>query len=291
MTDGFAVPASFLAMPRWWSEGQEWLADLPRLVTEQCRQWQLHVVGEAMHGSNAIAVPVVRDGEELVLRLNPPGDDVARHVSALRFWAGRCTVLLIDADLDSGAMLLERLGPSSLRDRTVEEAVDVLGAMMRRLAVPAPAWAPSTADRARTRAAELEQRWDGAVDRAFLDEALRVADALSHTDSDLACNADLHSDQVLGGRREQWLAVDPVLLRGDIEFDLARLLWTRLDEMPDEATILALFERAVAQAAVGRDRARDWVVFRTVDYWLWGLGKGLTEDPLRCHRLARVFVG
>jgi hypothetical protein len=33
------------------------------------------------------------------------------------------------------------------------------------------------------------------------------------------------------------------------------------------------------------ERARDWVVWRTVDYWLWGLSAGLTEDPVRCARL------
>jgi streptomycin 6-kinase len=32
------------------------------------------------------------------------------------------------------------------------------------------------------------------------------------------------------------------------------------------------------------------VVFRTLDYWLWCLSHGLTEDPVRCDRLARVFA-
>jgi len=31
------------------------------------------------------------------------------------------------------------------------------------------------------------------------------------------------------------------------------------------------------------------VVFRAVDYWLWGLDAGLTEDPLRCRRLVEAF--
>jgi hypothetical protein len=36
---------------------------------------------------------------------------------------------------------------------------------------------------------------------------------------------------------------------------------------------------------------RDRVVFRAVDYWLWGLHHGLTEDPGRCHRLLASFSG
>ncbi len=29
---------------------------------------------------------------------------------------------------------------------------------------------------------------------------------------------------------------------------------------------------------------------RSVDYWLWGLEHGLTEDPVRCDRLVRLFL-
>jgi streptomycin 6-kinase len=49
--------------------------------------------------------------------------------------------------------------------------------------------------------------------------------------------------------------------------------------------IVPYFDIAVREAVLDRDRARDWVVYRTVDYWLWGLSVGLTEDPVRCARL------
>ncbi len=110
------------------------------------------------------------------------------------------------------------------------------------------------------------------------------------TPSTLAVNGDLHSAQVLAGTREPWLTVDPVLLRGDIAYDLARVLWTRLDEMPDPTAITEHLDIVVDSAGLDRDRARDWVVFRAIDYWLWGLDAGLTEDPLRCHRLVTALV-
>lgn len=280
-------------MPRWWTEGASWLADLPQLIRSQCRRWDLRIAGDIVHGSNALVVPVVQDGLDLILRLSPPGAEVTQHVSALRFWDGRGTVLLIDADADAGAMLLERLGPLSLREHPIDEAMSVLGQVMRRLAVPAPEQAPSTSEAVRTRAGPLAAEFhglDAPFDRAFLTEALRVADTLAHTGVEFAVDGDLHSEQVLRGEREPWTVVDPVLLRGDIEYDLARVLWTRVDEMPDTSAIIEHFETVVREARLHRERARDWVVFRTVDYWLWGLSKGLTEDPVRCHRLATVFV-
>ncbi|HEY3511998.1 MAG TPA: kinase, partial [Kribbella sp.] len=67
---------------------------------------------------------------------------------------------------------------------------------------------------------------------------------------------------------------------------LGRVLWWDLDKMDD---IVRYFDIAVTEAALDRDRARDWVLWRTVDYWLWGLGAGLTEDPVRCARLVTAL--
>jgi streptomycin 6-kinase len=283
------VPQSFLDMPRWWSEGSEWLESLPRLVHAYCTRWRLTVTGEMRHGSNAAVVPVARGGELLVLRLTPPGPGVAEQADALRFWDGRGTVRLVDADVDGGVMLLERLATdASLQDVPVAEAMPVLGAMMRRLAIPAPRHVRSTADVVSARMATLQtewERWERPFPEPTLGRALAAGARLSRTESQLAVNGDLHSAQVLRGDRERWLTVDPVLLRGDIAYDLGRILWTRIDEMSDAGAIIRHFEAVVSAAGVDRDHGRDWVVFRAVDYWLWGLAAGFTEDPQRCRRL------
>jgi streptomycin 6-kinase len=291
METRIVIPKAFLDMPRWWHEGTDWLTALPGTAKAVCRAWDLRLDGEPQHGSNALVLPVRRDGELLALRLTPPGPEVSDQVAALRFWAGRGTVRLEAADLAAGAMLLERLAmDGSLRARPIDEALDVLGTMMRRLAVPAPASAPSTASTVADRAAALPVEWERLgrpFDKSFLSGALEAASRLCVESGDLAVDGDLHSGQVLRGTREPWLTVDPVLLRGDIAFDLGRMLWTRLDELTD---IRAGFEIAVAAARLDVDRARDWVVFRTLDYWLWCLSHGLTEDPVRCDRLVRVFA-
>jgi streptomycin 6-kinase len=283
------LPQSFLDMPRWWSEGTEWLTAAPRLVRAQCAKWNLDIAGGLAHGSNAIVVPVVRDGEPFALRMTPPEPEVAEQVQALRFWDGRGTVRLHEADIANGAMLLERLSmDQSLISLPAAEAIRILAQVMRRLAVPAPRQVRSTAELVRTRSAEFEPEWQRLgrpFPHAILTGAMDSADRLSQTRSDLAVNGDLHSRQVLRGSREPWLTVDPVLLRGDIEYDLARALWTRIDEMSEAAEIVECFETAVAEAELDAGRARDWVLFRTVDYWLWGVGVGLTSDLERCHRL------
>ncbi len=288
------VPQTFRDMPRWWREGSEWLEGLPRLIRTYCARWQLTITGNMTHGSNAAVIPVARAGELFVLRLTPPEPAVSEQVAALRFWNGRGTVQLIDADIGGGAMLLERLAIGvSLQDVPVAEAIPVLGRMMRRLAIPAPRHVLSTAAVVADRMATMRAEWER-LGRPFEEAVLRRAyDAgsrLSRTESELAVNGDLHSAQVLRGRREPWLTVDPVLMRGDIAFDLGRVLWTRIDEMSDAKAIVRHFDAAVDAAGIDRDHSRDWVVFRTVDYWLWGLSVGLTEDPPRCRRLVFAFA-
>ena len=105
-----------------------------------------------------------------------------------------------------------------------------------------------------------------------------------------AVDGDLHFGQVLAGTREPWLVVDPVLLRGDPEYDLGRILWSRIEEARDDAELRTLFDLFVAHADVPADRARAWVVIRSASYLVWGLAHGLTEDPPKCRRLLDLFL-
>lgn len=288
------MPHSFRAMPRWWHGNASWLDALPRLVEKQLALWGLVVDGEVRHGSNSLVVPVLRAGEPLVLRLTPPSSAFGEEVAALRFWDGHGTVRLLAADVPAGAMLLERLDASrSAQDLPLDEAVAVLGQMMRRLAVPPPARTTTTAALARQRLAELTDDWNR-LGRPFPQSMLAMAYAsgrvVAEPATDLAANGDLHFQQVLRTEAGAWTCVDPRLLRGDIEYDLARVLWSRLDEMADDAEIHRHLQTAVHSAGLDAVRARHWVLFRTVDYWLWGLARGLTEDPQRCDRLANAVA-
>lgn len=289
---GISIPRTFLESPRWWRGGAEWLAALPELVAEQCARRRLTVDGAPMHGANALVVPVIRDGRRLVLRLAPPGSGVVEQIGALRFWDGRGTVRLVDDDAGAGVMLLERLGTTSLHGVPVDEAMHVLGGLIRRLAIPAPDHVPGTGAAVAARMATMGQEWQHhrrPFDERVLDQVLAIGERLSRCTADTAVDGDLHSGQVLRAEREPWLVVDPVLMRGDVAFDLARVLWTRLDEMPAPGDVMRCFDTVVRAAGVERDHGRDWVLFRAVDYWLWGLGAGLTEDPLRCHRLVSLL--
>lgn len=289
------VPQSFRDEPRWWSDGTAWLDSLPDRIRRQCEVWQLEADGKPWHGSNALVLPVRRNGQPYVLRLAPPDERTRGELAALDFWNGRGTVLQYDADPAAGASLLERLdGDATLQQIDLEPAAEVLGEMMRRLAVPiGDQHVPSTGEMVTSRLAELERDWRGAGEpfhRSVLESARSAGESLMGIRDAVAVNGDLHHDQVLRGDREPWLVVDPILLQGDIAYDLARCLWWRLDEMADNRTIRDQLARIARAAGVDHDHALAAVIFRTVDYGLWGLRDGLTEDPVRCGRLLSAIL-
>lgn len=294
LANDIEIPQSFRQMPRWRTEGTAWLDTLPGLLAQMCGVWGLRPDGPALHGSHAIALPVTRDDDRLILRMTPPHDAFQLEIEALEFWAGRGTVRLIEHSAEAGAMLLERLGTThSLASLPLAEAVPLIARLMRRVAVPiTDLTVISTADVVATRSLLLSAEWerlDQPFDRSVLDRALTIARDLNSTPGTHAVNGDLHFDQVLAGQREPWLAVDPVLLRGDLEYDLARVLWTRLDEMSDRDVVVH-FETVIREAQLDRERAWKWVFYRSVEYWLWGLTHGLTSDPVRCGRLVEIFT-
>lgn len=286
------VPDEFRRSPRWWHDpaGRRWLDDLPGLVTVTCIAWGLTVDGPARHGSNALVVPVRSGLGPGVLRLTPGDAGSAADLRALQFWSGRPVVGVIRAAPDGAIMLLDRLDPSTpLSTRAPAEIAEVLGGLVASMAITDPPDdVPSTTDVAREMAAHGDERWRTAgrpLPKSVLEEACSRASELVADDPGLAVNADVHADQVLSRRGGSWVVVDPTLWRGDPAYDLARAVWTLADRLPDTASLWAFGSSLVRSTGFNADRARAWMLVRTVDYWLWCAEGGLTEDPSRCARV------
>src|SRR4029453_3461607 len=94
-------------------EGRAWIAALPALLDRLCRRWRLQVEdGGAGRGYHGVVVPVRRGPERCMLKLTWPAERTVDEAQALAAWRGRGAVLLLEADPEAGALLLERLGPT-----------------------------------------------------------------------------------------------------------------------------------------------------------------------------------
>ena len=276
-------------------EGRAWIAGLPELLDRLCRRWRLQVEdGGAARGYHGVVVPVRRGAERCVLKLTWPVERAVDEARALAAWRGQGAVLLLDADPAVGALLLERLDPTRTLDSlALRAAAQVAGRLLRRLAIPAPAGVRPL----RTVAVGIEaslpgrqQRLGRPVPEGWLAIAGGLAHELGASAGDRLVHADLHYGNVLAGHREPWLAIDPKPVAGDPEHAVPELLWTRVDELEDAAAIRRLLAVLAGSGELDGEKARGWAIVRCVDYWLWGLEHGLTEDPKRCRRILAALA-
>ncbi len=278
-----------------------WLASLPDLVRRLCAQWRVRPTGEPpLHGDENLVVPVLGTDGPAMLKLGPPGPAVLAEIAGLRAWAGRGAVAQLAAAPADYALLMERLDPHrSLRDLPVYDGASIAGELIARLAVDPTdemlrlGVVPRLADIAATIAATAAARDDvlgNPVPGRFLEAARTNAGELAPIAADRLVHADLHQGNVLAATREPWLAIDARTVIGDPEYSVPELLWRGVDEVDGEAGVRRLLATVVDAGGLDADRARGWAIARCVDYWLWGLANGLTDDPVRCERIIAALL-
>ena len=269
--------------------GAAWVEELPGRTEALMRRWELTPDGPIMHGYVGIVVPVSRDGEPLVLKVSWIDADSEHEADALAAWDGRGAVRLFDADRSEGALLLERLQARTRLDSLAPDtAIEVAGRLLRRLAIPVPPWARSLDEMAEDLREFIPGRWaslESPFGRPILDETLSVLGELIPQRSNLLANSDLHYENVLAGRREPWLVIDPKVVGGDLEFATAQLLWQPFAAIGSRQDLDRRLRILVEAAELDEQRARAWTLVRVVDYWLWALEQGFTQDPARCEQL------
>jgi streptomycin 6-kinase len=274
--------------------GRAWLRRLPELVEELCGRWHLTIDGAPMHGYLGLVVPVKRGNERAALKVSWIDPSTDQEIAALAAWNGRGAVRLLEADSGQRAMLLEWLDSGrSLADLAIQDAAPIAGQLLCRLAVAPPDGLPLQRDLAQKIAETLIERWDRLnrpIPRTLVDIAHDLATQLGSSPRSLMVNWDLHYSNVLAGERESWLTIDPKIVVGDPEFGLAQLVWTRLEDMERAGGLSHYFQLLVDHASLDRQLARSWTLVRCVDYWLWALGAGLTQDPARCSTIITWLV-
>lgn len=269
--------------------GRLWVAALPGLAADLVERWRLRRDGEAVCGAVALVLPVVRaDGTLAVLKLQPVDDETGGEVMALKSWAGRGAVRVLEDDPHSGSMLLERLDASrSLRSLPDDlAAVQVIARLLVRLnAVQAPTGLRRLADLAGSMLEHVPSVLGSLADpaeRKLLDRcAASVRELLTDPVDDRLLHWDLHYDNVLAPlspeQQEPWLAIDPKPLSGDPGFELLPALWNRWDDVvatgdPTRA-VLRRFDLMVDTLGLSWERARVWTLARVLQNAVWDLGR------------------
>jgi streptomycin 6-kinase len=123
-------------------------------------------------------------------------------------------------------------------------------------------------------------------DRRLVETCAAVTAELVGRPGDRLLHWDLHYDNILAGRREPWLAIDPVPLAGDPGFELLPAMDNRWDEAvatgdPCRA-VLRRFDVLTEAVGLDRQRAAGWTLARVLQNTLWSIEDGATAvDPVQ----------
>ena len=230
-------------------EGRSWIARLPATLDELAERWRLELGPELPGGLLAcVRAATLEDGTAAVLKVSawPRTHD---EITALRTWAGRGSPMLLNADEELQALLLERIEPG---DHPEDAGAVAVGALLRELHVPPDSDLPQLAEIARKRI-ETALR-DG---RASEQKASWARAKVEQLERDAPPPALLHGDfderNLLICRRRGLCAIDPLPCAGDPAYDAG--YWVHGNRRPGRRARLAAI---VTAAGLDSARVRDW---------------------------------
>ena len=280
-------------------DGAAWLARLPGIVAGCSARWSLEVAEVLPHLSYNYVAPVARaDGSAAVLKVCYLDHEFYTEAEALRLYDGRGCARLLAADLEQGALLLERVLPgtplSAVSDE--EEVAAIAAAVMRRLWRPAPVghgfptvddWVMGMAQGAPAlRATGRAFPWH------MLDRAVDLYQELAtSTGAAMLLHGDLHQGNILAAGREPWLAIDPKGIVGPSIWETGPLLLNAIADDTTTGDARRILSRMVARLAetlgFDRDALRAWGVVRAVlaAYWTVEDHGQAWEGALQCARI------
>jgi len=209
--------------------GALWLAGLPQLIDDIAEQWNLQL-SEPYPGSNvSYVVPVHRNQQRMVLKIQWPHTECAHEADALRVWHGDGAVRLLKHDTEKHALLLEHCSPGvHLSACEGIDPLNVLIDLLPRLWKPVGSPFRALSQEAASWASTLHSDWKAAdrpCEKKLVDAAAAYLVDLSDAQGDqVLIHQDLHGDNILSAEREPWLAIDPKPLRGEREFALAPII-------------------------------------------------------------------
>ncbi|MGA9276760.1 aminoglycoside phosphotransferase family protein [Ilumatobacter sp.] len=248
----------------------DWIRGLSDLIGDLEAEWGIRVGEPYGDGTEAfVARCTTDDGNESVLKLLIPrsGGATLNEIAVLQLAAGRSCVRLERHDLDRGALLMERLGPSLFElNVPVGSRHRILCDLASRLWMPAPECGlPTGAEKAAWLADHITSSWEQ-LDRPC------TMKAVEHAVEMVQRRIGAHDDErarLVHGDVHQWNTlqagdgfklVDPDGLLAEPEYDLGIIM---REDPTDLESVDACWERA------------HWLADRTgldaTAIWEWGV--------------------
>jgi len=262
------------------SDGRAWLAALPHLIDEASRRWGLTNIQPVSNLSYNFVAFAERSDEDVVLKIGVPNRELTSEMSALRFFDGKGTVRLLEADDEGFMFLLERLQPGETLAtlNNDDQATRIAAEVMLNL------WRPAPIDDAFIQLSdwfkgfeELRHRFEGGtgpLEKRLVERAEHsVANFFREDYAPMLIHGDLHHYNLLSSK-EGWLAIDPKGVIGPVAYEVGPLLMNPLGFLnrPDAVQITTRrIDILSERLGFERERIREWGIAHAVLSAWWDM--------------------
>lgn len=234
--------------------GESWIKNLPALRVRCFERWSLTTAGPLSDFSyNYLEKAKTKDGSEVILKLGPPNPELTTEILALKQYRGKGAVRLLQADPQLGALLLKQVQPGvnllSIKDD--KQAARIASQVMERLwrKIPDEGNFPTMADWCRgfRRYRKQFPASTGPLPPDLIHKAEKVSSDLLQTQSgSLLLHGDLHHRNILLGKGNSWVAVDPKGVIGESSFEVGPFLYNPIPDLIKKSRLIQ-----AAQSAAG----------------------------------------
>ncbi|MCJ7433057.1 MAG: aminoglycoside phosphotransferase family protein [Anaerolineales bacterium] len=287
------LPPDFISTIRntYKEAGDRFLANLPALMNEAARRWNLTDIQPASNLSyNFVCYALSSNNRSVVLKIGVPNNELTSEMAALRLFNGEGAVQLIDCDEAKGFLLLERLRPGSMLStlKDDEEATHIAADVMLKIQRPAP-----QGDGVFIKLSDwfegfkrLRKHFDGGTgpfNKTLVEHAERsVQDFFAEDYIPTLMHGDFHHYNILLSERG-WAVIDPKGVIGPAGYEVGPFLLNPWEE-PLNGSRLALSNvegfkvRAkkriyILSERLGmeRERIREWGIAHAILSAWWGI--------------------
>ncbi|MCP3029212.1 aminoglycoside phosphotransferase family protein [Halobacillus sp. A5] len=267
------------------TEGEAWLKKIPELLRYSEQRWALTVHDPFPLSYNYVAPATSKKGAKVVLKLSLPEEGFEREALLALNPAGR--VKVIDEDKEKGILLLEKVEPgmplSELKD---DEAATLTAARLHKQLVTAvrPDSPLPTIKGRENQLRDILMNNSaglGPISNQTLSRALALFTYLNQTSKTQAVlHGDFHHYNILKQGENEWTAIDPKGLIGEIEYDLIQFLLNRWPAERQRDCINERIKIFVQELNLNKERLLLWGYCHTVLAASWTVNQhgGYDED-------------
>ena len=271
-------------------KGSQWLADLPNIVNYLGAKWSLtHITPVSNMSWHYVAFSKQKNQKQVVLKIGCDKEVSQDEYRALHYFNGQGAIALLDYDADHSALLIEQATPGDSLiskhndiENTIRIYADTINTLLHRSEIPVGFTHVSYWCKAIDRISDLR------INKEYIDLANQLRSFLLSTVHDeRVCHGDLHCENVIH-YHEQWLAIDPKGIIGEVAFEAAAFDLLSNDELKnaDKIPELILSRTKLLSDELHIEQARllYWIFLRTVISAQWFVEDG--GDPSKMLLIA-----